>query len=152
MRSGERGFTLLELLVAIGILALAMTLLPSFVQRLQTRAELASAKHQIAAALRETRSAAIASGHSAIFTLDTDSGTFRVAEKPALRHLPKSIKSTLVTTTDERHDERTGSIRFFADGSATGGGVRLTEDRTHADILVDWLTGKVSIGDETTLP
>jgi general secretion pathway protein H len=147
----ERGFTLIELLVAITILALAMAVVPSFLQRMQNRTELNAAERTVAAALRETRNAAIASGRAALFTLDTGSGAFRVGEKPTLRHLPKSVRLILFTTTEDQLDAQSGSIRFFADGSATGGGVRLTEGRRHSDVLVDWLTGRVSISDQAAL-
>jgi general secretion pathway protein H len=38
-----------------------------------------------------------------------------------------------------------GSIRFFPDGSSTGGGVLLESDQAGYDVLVDWLTGGISI-------
>ena len=36
-------------------------------------------------------------------------------------------------------------IRFFPDGSATGGRVRLARDNRQYVVVVDWLTGSVSL-------
>jgi hypothetical protein len=38
-----------------------------------------------------------------------------------------------------------GIIRFFADGSSTGGVVRLVRGERRADVAIDWLTGRVAI-------
>ena len=38
-------------------------------------------------------------------------------------------------------------IRFFADGSSTGGRLRLDSGTRHSGITVDWLTGRVTVDD-----
>jgi general secretion pathway protein H len=151
LRTGEslaaqRGFTLVELLVVVGILALMMTLVPSILPGVQAKAELKAAAREVATALRDTRGRAIASGRAASFILDVGGGGFRAGGTGLSHHLPKSVRPTLFTTTEERLDESSGTIRFFADGSSTGGGVRLAQGDRRYDVLVDWLTGRISIG------
>jgi hypothetical protein len=38
-------------------------------------------------------------------------------------------------------------IRFSADGSSTGGKVQFGSGRRQLAVAVEWLTGKVSVGD-----
>jgi general secretion pathway protein H len=150
-RTAAAGFTLVELLVVIAILALMVGLLPSLLPGVQAKAEMRAATLQLAAALRETRGQAIAAGDTATFTLDTKSGRYRAgATKP--RVLPRSVRSTLVTTTEDRLDDGAGTIRFFADGGSTGGGVRLAQGERRTEIRVDWLTGRIAIAELQRAP
>jgi general secretion pathway protein H len=41
--------------------------------------------------------------------------------------------------------ESIGQIRFFPDGSATGGRIGLTLGAQQVEVVVDWLTGLVSV-------
>jgi general secretion pathway protein H len=145
LHAAQRGFTLVELLVVIGILALMMTLLPLALPGVQAKAELKAAVREVATALRDTRGRAVASGHAATFVLDAGSGGFRAGGSGRPQRLPKSVHPTLFTTTEERLSDSSGAIRFFADGSSTGGGVRLAQGDRRYDVLVDWLTGRISI-------
>ena len=147
--TGERanpiaGFTLIELLVVLGILALvlavALPLLPGAADRMALR----TATNEIAAGLRETRSLALARGRSAAFTLDTARHVYRVGEGALWHALPASVATELFTATQEQLDDVTGAIRFFADGSSTGGGVRLAQGKAGGEIRIDWVTGRVT--------
>ncbi len=44
--------------------------------------------------------------------------------------------------------ERVSGIRFYPDGSATGGRVSVSTPRTRMSVDVNWLTGKVRILDD----
>ena len=59
--------------------------------------------------------------------------------------LPPWIRLGLFTAQSERIDAARGSIRFFPDGSSTGGRVTLATDRESYWVDVDWLTGRVSV-------
>jgi general secretion pathway protein H len=137
---------LVELLVVIAILALLIGLGPSLLPGVQAKAELKAATREIASALREARGQALAAGGTAAFTLDTKNGRFR-AGATAPHVLPRSVRSSLVTTTEDRLDEDAGTIRFFADGGSTGGGVRLAQGDRRTEIRVDWLTGRIAVAE-----
>ncbi len=140
----ERGFTLIEMLVVIAIVALiAAFALPQF-SGAQAKAAMTSTAHRLAAGLRSTRSLAMARGHSEAFSLDIAHGLYR-AGMGAAQPVDKNVGLTLVTASQERIDAAAGSIRFFADGSSTGGGIGLRAGTRNTLILVDWLTGRVSI-------
>ena len=145
------GFTLVELLVVLAILALVIGLLPGLLPGAQAKAELRAATREITAALREARGQAVAVGSTAAFALDTKNGRFRAGA--ALPHrLPRSVRATLVTTTEDRLDDGAGTIRFFADGGSSGGGVRLAQGERRVDIRVDWLTGHVAVEEGQHVP
>ena len=76
--------------------------------------------------------------------IDTDRGRYRPSGGTAVS-LPPSVRLTLFTTTQEQLSPGIGAIRFYADGSSTGGGVRLAQGDRRYDVLVDWLTGRISI-------
>jgi general secretion pathway protein H len=140
----ESGFTLIEMLVVIAIVALIAALaLPQF-SGAQTKAAMTSTTHRLAAGLRSTRSLAMAQGRSEAFSLDLAHGLYR-AGAGAVQPVDAHIGLTLVTASQERIDAAAGDIRFFADGSSTGGGIGLRAGTRRALILVDWLTGRVSI-------
>ena len=65
--------------------------------------------------------------------------------------VPKGIRLALLTTSGERIDGETGDIRFFPDGSSTGGHVTLIQGERRSDVFVDWLSGRISVGESATL-
>jgi general secretion pathway protein H len=140
----DSGFTLIEMLVVIAIIALiGAFVLPQF-SGAQAKADMNSTAHRLAAGLRTTRSLAMAHGRSEMFTVDVAHGLYR-AGAGATQAIDKQVRVTLVTASQERIDAAAGNIRFFADGSSTGGGLSLRAGTRSALVLVDWLTGRVSI-------
>jgi general secretion pathway protein H len=125
------------------ITAMALPLLSGAEAKADTRA----AAHEIAAGLRLTRNLAMMRGRDEAFSVDTASGAFR-AGPGALQRVPHGVHLVLITATRERIDASSGSIRFFADGSSTGGGVGVSKGESRDAVLVDWLTGRISIGDK----
>jgi general secretion pathway protein H len=147
--TGERahrtaGFTLIELLVVLGVLALVLAVAVPLLPGAADRTALRTATNEIAAGLREARSLALAHGRSAAFTLDTARRAYRVGDGASWHALPASVATELFTATQEQADDVAGDIRFFSDGSSTGGGVRLVQGKAGDEIRVDWLTGRVS--------
>ena len=147
-RARQSGFTLIEVVVVLAILALVTALAVPYLARGNASLTTTAAAREIAAALRTTRSLAMLHGRSAAFTLDTARGVYRADVSGAPHRLPKGLRLALVTTTAERTDATVGNIRFYADGSSDGGGVLLGDDNKLTEVLVDWLTGSVTIETE----
>lgn len=144
----ELGFTLIEMLIVLVISSIVMaTLVPNFGPAI-ARAQLYSATRDVASALRHTRGQAMLKGQDALFELNTIQHTYRVSDRPKVYKLPPEIELGLFTTTTETLDEGTGRIRFFPDGSATGGRVTLIAAKQTRVVDVNWLTGEVRIGED----
>jgi general secretion pathway protein H len=58
------------------------------------------------------------------------------------------VKVSLYTAQSETVDETAGRIRFFPDGSATGGQVTLRGGAVQRKVDVNWLTGEVKIRED----
>ncbi len=143
----QRGFTLIEMLVVLTIAALIVGLaLPRLTGATET-ATLRTAAHEVAAALRNTRSLAMTRGQTEAFVIDTANGAFRAGQTASPGQLPRGVQLALVTVTADRDSASQGWIQFFADGSSTGGGVLLATGKARSQVLVDWLTGRVSVAE-----
>jgi general secretion pathway protein H len=140
-----RGFTLIELLVVLAIAGLVLAVAMPMGGRHSERAQLARSVGDMASALRLTRSRAIREDSSEAFLVDIRTARYRGAAAARSGEFPPGTQLTLVTTEDERQSATLGSIRFFPDGSSTGGGITIERGALRYDVRVDWLTGNVSI-------
>ncbi len=139
-----KGFTLLELLVVLVLVVLAVTLIPPMLSRGVPGAELRAAARAVAGGLTEARSRAIARNTEVTLTVDVEARTFAIGGgRP--RSMPQALSLSLVTAQSEQLDEARGGIRFFPDGSSTGGRITLSRGERNYDVTVDWLTGRVSV-------
>lgn len=140
-----RGFTLFEMVAVLAVLALVLALVPPLLGGSRAKAELLASARAVAAGLRDTRSLAMAQDRSEVFALDVAAGSFRAAGKQAPRALPQGVRVSLLTTTGERISDTAAGIRFFPDGSSTGGRVSLVRDGRAVEVAVDWLTGRIAL-------
>ena len=144
-RSG--GFTLIELLAVLFIGALIYAVVLGVPMRGTSMADLKAAARSVASGLRQAQSIAMATRRDALLTVDLDSREFQVSGHEGARALPKDLEISLYTAQTEVASERRGSIRFYPDGSSTGGRITLAAGERKYLVDVDWLTGRVSIGD-----
>jgi prepilin-type N-terminal cleavage/methylation domain-containing protein len=139
---GARGFTLLELIVTLFVIALAVGLVAPVVGRstdtLRGRANVA----RFSAMLRHARDQAITTRRSHAVVID-----------------PAGHRATLVAAPDEVRQARTLSadlqvdanppdalnVRFEPTGVSTGGDFRLTTGGMRFRVTVDQLTGRVRV-------
>jgi general secretion pathway protein H len=135
----QSGLTLLEALVGLAILAGLVTISVPYLRTKPAGLEIAA--RQVATQLRQAQSAAIRTSRAADVVIDVAAG--RVGRE-LLAETNPPVGLTLLTAVEQRHSRTSGSIRFFPDGSSTGGGVALTQGVRRVDILVDWLTGRVT--------
>lgn len=150
--SGQNGFSLLELMVALAIAALVLALVMPTDSRRRARVELASSAREVAAALRLSRSQAITTNRSMAVVVDVENDLYRPSGASAPHAFPRGSQITLHTTQDQELTGSAGAIRFYPDGSSTGGGVGISLGDDHYEVLVDWLTGRVSIHEQPEAP
>jgi general secretion pathway protein H len=139
------GYSLLEMLVVMTILALAATIaLPQFAKPSDSL-RLKAAARELHGALRLTRSAAIAQTRDLVLVIDADKRTF---ESPVLprKAFAADIDAQLTVAEPERVTPSRGGFRFFADGSSTGGDLVLRLRNNEVKICINWLTGEPQDG------
>jgi len=141
----SRGFTLLEVLVVLFLLGLAYALAAPVIGTGAASLELKSATRQLAAGLRKARGVAITSRQEAVLSLDVAGKKFAVTGENKAYALPIRVELSLFTAQAEQVQDQTGNIRFFPDGTSTGGRVTLSSGNARNAVDVDWLTGKVSV-------
>jgi general secretion pathway protein H len=109
------------------------------------RIRLSAATHDIASGLRQTRNLALANGHPERFELDMTQHAYRISPQKPWISLPSAIELSLFTTTEDILDNGRGSIRFFQDGSSSGGRITLVDLPIIFHVDVNWLTSEVTI-------
>jgi general secretion pathway protein H len=142
---GSRGFTLIELVVVMAIIGLVLMLVPGLMLRSQPGLDVDVAARALADGLRRTRSQAMVSNREQVFALDVEQRLFRAGRDHPLKQLDRAIELHLYTAAAELVDGDSGRIRFFPDGSSSGGAIDLRLADQHSRVSVDWLTGQVEI-------
>jgi general secretion pathway protein H len=146
-RGRQTGFTLIEVIVVIAILALAVALIVGYRPPWSSSLSVRGAAGQLAVALRVARSEAISRDAPVSVMVDVARHRYRV-DRETERTLPPNLKVELLTLVSERSATNAGEIRFNPDGSSTGGRVTLGDGSRTIAVGVDWLNGRVSIRDE----
>lgn len=151
-RAGQQGFTLLEILVVLVIGVLLVALVPPLLSGMSGATELRGAARQLAAGLRNARNEAVTRQREAILTLDLAQRRFAVSGDPREITLPDGLALKLYTARSELLDAATGNIRFFPDGSSTGGAITVSGPKLAYRVNVDWLTGAIAIVEQEVGP
>ncbi len=131
---GDRGFTLIEMIVVLVVLALIGGIVLARGPLRSPTLDLRACARGMAASLRTARADAIASDHDQTFSIDAAARDYGLQDGP--RHaLPAGIDV----------DGRVAPILFHPDGSASGGAVTLADGDRRLSVRVDWLTGLVAV-------
>jgi general secretion pathway protein H len=132
------GFTLVELLVVMGIMSLVLVLVVNARPKAAT-ARIGVTARAVGATLQLARAQAMASNSETVFRIDTDRLQFGLPR--SMHSLPRGMNVAMTVAENERAGN-VGGIRFFPDGQSSGGEIALTLDGRSARIAVNWLTGE----------
>ena len=147
MRAG-RGFTLIELAVVLFIMVLGFAVVGINLSSGHESTEIRAAARDIVSALRYTRGQALISGEETTVTIDFAENTYQISTRDKVYKIPDGIEMTLVTAQTETSGIGRAGIRFFPDGSSTGGRLTLERDQFVWRIDINWLTGQVELASE----
>jgi general secretion pathway protein H len=145
-RGRVAGFTLVEIVVVLAIAALLMTAVPPLFDAVMPGVQLKGAARRTVASLRLARDAAIRSGSETVLVIDVEARRLELrGYRPV--SLPTGLTLDLEVARRELLDEDRGAVRFFPDGSSTGGRIVLSrgegQNATGYQVGVNWLTGRV---------
>lgn len=148
IRHRQLGFTLLELTVVLFIVVLGFSVIGLNLSSGSDSTELKAAARDVVSALRYARGQALMTHQEATVTLALGENSYTVSGKDKTYKIPKTIDVTVVTAQDELSGEDIANIRFFADGSSTGGRVTLERSKSLWKIDINWLTGLIELESE----
>ena len=140
--SAQRGFSLIELVAVLVLVAIALSLVSVAFTKSLDNAKVQAASRDLVAALRYTRGQAIVKGEQAALDIDLQNNTYQAPGKQIVR-LPHEMRMTLLTADSEQTGATSGRIRFFPDGASTGGHISVFLGQREWRINVSWLTGEV---------
>ncbi len=143
-----KGFSLIELLLVIVIIGIMITVVASNAGSGNQPTVLKSASREIASAIRYARGVAMTNRKESIFQFDLEENTYQMTDKNKIFKLSKDIEVTLdVAQSQIQDDGSAGAIRFFPDGSSTGGRITLEIADMKRQLDINWLTGQVEISE-----
>ena len=142
-RAAPRGFSLIELMVVMVLVIGLMGLVGTSISRSVGAAELRNEVREVIAGLRHTRGQAVVQRAEKVFQVDADGLTWKAADRDSEK-LPDGLDITLNTARSEMTGENAGGIRFYPDGSSTGGSIVLSVEERKWDGTVGWLTVEIS--------
>ena len=149
-RTGRNsGYTLLELIVALGIISLVAVVIPVLAGGYLPGVVLNAAADQIKGDLALMRSEAKREGVAAGIRPGEGANAYILVPSGRVRKLGSDIALRLAPGPDELMDgeEAPFSIVFFPQGGSTGGAIAITKSKRSKVLEIDWLTG--AVGEQT---
>ena len=143
---GPRGFTLLELLVVMAILALSAAALGPRLPGTLERVRIQAAAFALKDALEQARREAVRGNAPLLFVIVADTGDYGL-DPDRLAQLPADLRLQVVTAAEAAPQVRpeAGGILFFPDGSSSGGQLVLESNRLNQVMRIDWRSGRITL-------
>jgi general secretion pathway protein H len=140
-RRRGKGFTILELLVAVSIVGLLIAVAVPASVRFYDSIQYRQAVRDVVTTLASARYSAVSSGVAQDVALDP--GNNSIAFNDHRTVLPDAV-NMVVHSARELNVDRAGVIRFYPEGGSSGGDIDLDRaDGKVVRISVDWLMGGV---------
>jgi general secretion pathway protein H len=144
-RIDERGFTLLEMVCVIALVAMIAAVLLPFLPRHTSRSRLQAYALEAATLLKADRYTAIRRRADVSTLVDAPSRAIRSGATSQIVRIPDDVRFDALLPQTCRQRAALSSISFFADGMSCGGSIALSRLDTAYEIRVNWLTGRIEI-------
>jgi general secretion pathway protein H len=141
----QRGFTLLEMVCVIALIAMLAAVLLPFVPSHTSHSRLQAFALQAASLLKADRNAAIRRQAKVSTLVDARSRSIRSGATAEILRLPDDVRFDALLPQSCRQRATLSAISFFADGMSCGGTIALARLDTAYEIRVNWLTGRIEI-------
>jgi general secretion pathway protein H len=135
------GFTLLELLVVLGIIAVVLGTM-ILARPNASGARVNTVARNVLATLRLARAQAMERNAEIVVSIDPQTRT--IGSPQGKWQLPDGVHVVLTFAESEKRDAA-GGLRFYPDGQSSGGEISLGLAGRNARLTVSWLTGETRI-------
>ncbi len=150
VRRNAYGYSLLEAIIALAIVAGLATLAAASVVRPPGGAAVRAEARDIASALARVRAHAISTGQASDYRLDLSARVHQILDER--RALRKDIDIRATVAESQRGENGEIGVRFFPNGSSSGGEIALDAGAASASVKVDWMTGRIRIMEAQDAP
>lgn len=140
--SSQGGYTLLELLVVLALIAMVLVIAPGYVSSDRGYQRLKLEAYRLETDLRSARSRATFENRTVAFSIDVAGGSWQYRNRTS-HAVPKQVRLELFTGRQLLSGDTAGAIQFFPNGQSSGGHVTMVSEGHIVQIDVDWLTGRV---------
>jgi general secretion pathway protein H len=139
------GFTLLEVVCVLAIVAILAAILLPIVPRGTSRARLESYAIETAAMLKVDRNIAMRNRVQVATVVDAPARLIRSGATGRVVQIPDDVMFDALLAARCNQRPAGATINFFASGMSCGGAIALTRLGTGYEIRVNWLTGGVEV-------
>lgn len=148
--AGQTGFTLLEMVCAIALIAIIAAVLLPIGPRNTSRARLQAYALETATLLKSDRNAAIRARADVSTLVDAPSRAIRSGATSQTIRIPDDVRFDALLPQTCQQRAVLSTISFFADGMSCGGTIALARLDMAYEIRVNWLTGRIEIVPRST--
>jgi len=141
----EGGFTLLELLVVMVLMALVMGVVAPRIANILPGAQFKQTAREMTVTLRQARQEAMTRGRDAIVSFDLDARSYGPSPGGARRNWGERLVLEVQVPESQMRAGEQPSIVFYPDGSSSGARIELAQGGKRMAIQVDWLAGSVTV-------
>ena len=141
----QRGFTLLEMVCVVAVIAMLAAVLLPLIPRQTSRSRLEAYAVQTATLLKADRSAAIRRRSDVATLVDATTRSIHSGATAAMISIPEDVHFDALLPQTCRQRAALSTISFFADGMSCGGTIALSRLDTGYEVRVNWLTGRIEI-------
>jgi general secretion pathway protein H len=139
----DQGFSLIEILVALGIFALGAGLAAVNISTLATTLERKSFPEKIENLLEHARQSAEASGQMTRVTISINDRKLNVLGSDNQLILPVDYNLAFIGATSRIGSEQAVAIDFFPDGTASGGSLIVSDTSGKTEFRISWITSAI---------
>jgi general secretion pathway protein H len=150
-RADELGFTLLEMVCVIALIAMLAAVLLPFLPRHTSRSRLQAYALETATLLKADRNIAIRRRADVSTLVDAPSRAIHSGATAQTIRIPDDVHFDALLPQTCRQRAALSTISFFADGMSCGGTIALSRLDSTYEIRVNWLTGRIEIVSRSTL-
>jgi general secretion pathway protein H len=146
----ERGFTLLEMVCVLAIIAMLTAVLLPLIPHQTSRSRLQAYALQAATLLKADRNAAIRRQSDVATLVDAATRSIHSGVTAETINIPEDVQFDALLPQTCRQQAALSTINFFADGMSCGGTIALTRLDAGYEVRVNWLTGRIEIVSRST--